>query len=48
MHAIFFEYYGKQLLFWYFDSNGTPVSREKVDGIELPSLIVMLYTAKIV
>jgi hypothetical protein len=43
-----FEYYGKQLLFWYFGSNGTPVSREKVDGIELTSIIVMLNTAKIV
>ncbi len=43
-----FEYYGKQLLFWYFASNGTSVSREKIDGIELTSIIVMLYTHKII
>jgi hypothetical protein len=43
-----FEHYGKQVLVWYFRSNGTPIDKEKIDYMELANIIVMLYTHKII
>ena len=43
-----FEHHGKQVLVWYFRSNGTPVDKEKIDYMELANIIVMLYTHNII
>jgi hypothetical protein len=38
------EYYGKQILFWHFKKNNTPVGKDKIKGITLQSIIIMLYS----
>jgi hypothetical protein len=43
-----FEYYGKQVLVWYFAENNTPVSKDRLEGISLEPTIIMLYTHRII
>ena len=43
-----FEYYGKQILVWYFKKNNTPVSKDRLERFSLESTIIMLYTHKII
>jgi len=43
-----FEYYGRQILVWQFNKNNTPVSKDKLQHITLETIIVMLYTHKII
>lgn len=43
-----FEYYGKQILLWYFKKNDTPVDVDRVGRFTLEYTILMLYTHKII
>jgi hypothetical protein len=43
-----FEYYGKQILVWHFKNIGTPVGKKKLKELSLHSIVVLLYTHKII
>ena len=43
-----FEYYARQILLWHFNENNTPVSKDKLEHLTLETIIVMLYTHKII